>query len=217
VSAEAVVHGLSHVDVPVRDLGRALAIYRTTLGFGERSRGEGWVDLDAGGTIALRLLQVRRVQNRAALRVQAGTVEAVFQALLASGCKALYEPRRTAAQELEGRVADPDGHTLHVWRPLTEDEYDFVPELPKEMAWTPDAEALLKSLLKSVPALFRGLARRKVVRFAEELGSTGLVTREELIRGFILASPRVTRGRNRQPLLDHGVEVDRYQADWDAG
>ncbi len=33
---------------------------------------------------------------------------------------------------------------------------------------------------------------------------------------YILASPKVTRGRNRQPLLDHGIDVDRYQADWDA-
>jgi hypothetical protein len=55
------------------------------------------------------------------------------------------------------------------------------------------------------------------VAVAEELaGSRNLVTREEVIRGFILASPRVTRPRNRQPLLDHGVDVDRYRDDWDA-
>lgn len=54
-------------------------------------------------------------------------------------------------------------------------------------------------------------------RTAEDLaGARNLVTREEVVRGYIVASPRVTRGRKRQPLIDHGIVVTRYQADWDA-
>jgi hypothetical protein len=134
-----------------------------------------------------------------------------------AGARALYPIYRTPAQELCGAVQDGDGNSIIVWRPLTEDEYDVVPPVPKVMTWAPDAEALLKSLLRSVPALFRALARRRVALVAEELaGVRKLVTREDVIRGFILASPKVTRGRNRQPLVDHGIDVDAYKADWEA-
>lgn len=216
-ASETIVYGVSHVDLPTRDLARALKIYRDVLGFGVKAEGEGFVDLDGGGTVALRLVESARPEGRGALRVHAGTVEATMAALVRAGCVRLYEPLRTPTQELVGALRDPDGHALYVWRPLTEDEYDVVPEIPKEMTWEAEADELLKSLLKKVPALFRVLARRRVARVAEELaGKRNLVTREEVIRGFILASPRVTRGRNRQPLLDHGVDVERYREDWEA-
>lgn len=206
--------GLSHVDIPVTDLARAKRLYAGVLGFVVRSEGEGWADLDAGAG-GLRLLETRRPEHRTAIRVQSPTVETALEHLSRSGTRLVYPAARTADQQLVGAVQDPDGNTIYVWRPLTEDEWGFVPELPVEMAWHPEAEALLKSLLKSVPALFRGLARRRVVAVVEELAErTKFVTREEVIRGFILASPRVTRERNRKPLVEHGVDVDRYAADW---
>ncbi len=211
------VYGLSHVDLPVADLSAATRIYRDLLGFKEKSRMEGAVDLDAGGTILLRLVAVSRPEHRASIRVHTPTVESLQAALLSAGCAFVHEALRTPEQSLQAIVRDPDGHTLCLWRPLSEDEYDFVPSLPTELTWDPEAEAFLKSLLKSVPALFRGLARWKVVRCAEGLAaSTRRVTREEVIRGFILASPRVTRERNRQPLVMHGVPVENYEADWNA-
>ncbi len=214
---ESLVYGISHVDVPVRDVERALGLYRDLLGFREQARGEGFVDLDAGGTVVLRLVETRRPEHQVALRVQAATVEATLAELLRAGCTLAYAAMRTPQQELIGSVRDPDGHTLHVWRALSEDEYDFTPPLPKEMTWAPEADELLKTLLKAVPALFRGLARRRVVPVVEELAAARrLVTREDVIRGFILSSPRVTRGRNRQPLIDQGIDVERYKADWDA-
>ena len=39
---------------------------------------------------------------------------------------------------------------------------------------------------------------------------------EQVIRGYILSSPRITRGRNRKPLVEAGIDVERYRADWDA-
>lgn len=208
--------GLSHVDVPVSDLQRALAFYRDAIGLSERQRGEGWVDLDAG-SCALRLLLTRAPEHRVSLRIESPTVEASIEHLQRSGAKLVSPAARMADQSLVGALQDPDGHTIYIWRALTEDEYDFVPELPTALAWHPEADALLKSLLRSVPALFRALARRRVVGVAEELAArTMVVTREEVIRGYILASPKVTRGRNRQPLIEHGVDVDRYRADWDA-
>jgi len=212
-----VIFGMSHVDVPIRDLEAALAIYRDVLGFTERGRGTGWIDLDAGGGSALRLVENARPRHQPVLRVQSGTVEETLVALARAGAKVVSPAQRTPDLALQGEATDHDGNTLIIWRPLTEDEYDFLPQLPKVMTWDPEAEAFLKSLLKSVPALFRALARRRVVAVAEELAAArNLVGREDVIRGFILASPKVTRGRNRKPLIDHGVDVDAYREDWEA-
>lgn len=216
-TTESIVFGLSHIALPVRDLEVAARLYRDALGFAERGRCDEWLELDAGGTVALRLVGSARPDARASLRIQSPTIEATRAALIAAGCTAVGELARTPDQELTATVRDPDGHLLELWRPLSEDEYDVAPPLPTELTWTPDAEALLQALLKRVPALFRGLARRRVVRVAEELAErTKLVTREEVIRGYILASPRVTRERNRQPLIDLGIDVERYAADWRA-
>jgi catechol 2,3-dioxygenase-like lactoylglutathione lyase family enzyme len=213
---QAIFFGVTHLDIPVSDLTQARRLYHDTLGFAEKKSGEGWLELD-GGTLGLRLVLTRHPEHLTSLRVQSPTVEVGLDALLAAGAKLVSRAIRTPEQELIGVVRDRDGNTIYLWRPLTEDEYDFVPELPKEMTWAPDGEALLKSLLKSVPSLFRSLARRRVVAVAEELAAgTNIVTREIVIRGYILASPRVTRFRNRQPLIDHGIDVDRYREDWDA-
>lgn len=211
-----IFYGFSHIDVPVTDLARAERLYHQATNFPVQKRGEGWADVEAGGLL-LRLVLTRRPEHTVTLRLQAPSVDDALAALVKAGATLLYKATRTPEQELLGAARDPDGNVIYVWRPLTEDEFDFVPELPKEMTWAVDAEAFLKSLLMSVPALFRALARRRVVAVAEELaGAKNLVTREEVIRGFILASPRITRYRNRQPLVEHGVDVDRYQEDWDS-
>lgn len=209
-------YGLSHINIPVRDLTLADRIYHQATGFPLKTQGPGWFEIDASG-ILMRLIQTPSPDHTVSIRLQSPSVAEAVDALVKAGASLLYRAARTPDQELLGAARDPDGNVIYVWRPLTEDEYDFVPDLPKEMSWAPDAEDFLKSLLKSVPALFRALARRRVVAVAEELAaSRRLVTREDVIRGFILASPRVTRGRNRQPLVDHGIDVDRYKADWEA-
>ena len=216
MSEDVTFFGFSHVDVPVSDLGRARRFYVDALGFASRSEGAGWVDLESGGA-KLRLVETRRPEHLVALRVQSPTVEAGLDYLVERGAKLLYRAMRTPEHELVGAVRDPDGNSVYLWRELSEDEYEIVPELPKQLVWQADAEELLKSLLKRVPVLFRALARRRVVAVTEELAeSTRVVTREEVIRGFILASPKVTRERNRKPLIEHGIDVARYQADWDA-
>jgi predicted enzyme related to lactoylglutathione lyase len=210
------VFGLSHIDLPVTDLERSLALYAGVLNFPETARGEGWADLDAGGC-TLRLVLTRRPEHLGAVRVQSSTVGETAAAMLREGARLVHPAARTPEQTLLAALRDPDGNAIYVWRPLSEDEYERVPELPKSLSWQPDAEQLLKSLLRSVPALFRGLARRRVTAVAEELVGPSLqVGREEVIRGFILASPKITRPRNRQPLIDQGVDVERYRADWEA-
>jgi hypothetical protein len=37
-----------------------------------------------------------------------------------------------------------------------------------------------------------------------------------VIRSFILSSAKVTRFRVRQPLIDHGIDLEKYAADFAA-
>jgi catechol 2,3-dioxygenase-like lactoylglutathione lyase family enzyme len=213
--------GVSHVDLAVSRLDRAVRFYVDGAGLSVRTRGEGWADVD-GGSLLVRLVETGRSTSRSArgatLRLQAHDVERGLGALLAAGGALVHPAQRTPQHELLAAVRDPDEHTVYVWRPLSEDEYDFVPLLPTELEWRAEADALLRSLLRSVPALFRPLARGRVTKVAEALALEGRsqVTTEEVVRAFILASPRVTRGRNRRPLVEHGIDVAKYQADWDA-
>jgi len=208
--------GLSHVDVPVRDLERARAFYCDSFGFEESRRGQGWIDLETG-TALLRLVETPNPDRRAALRIQSNEVEADVERLTRAGAPLLYEATRTEELELVASVRDPDGNTISVWRALSEDEYGFLPELPKEQSWNPEAEALLKSLLTGVPALFRALARRKVARNAEYLADgKHPVTRDDVVRAFIISNARITRDRVRQPLIDHGYDPGDYPEEFES-
>jgi catechol 2,3-dioxygenase-like lactoylglutathione lyase family enzyme len=207
-------YGISHVDVAVTDLARARRLYADGLGFAIVREGSGFCDLNAN-SLLLRLIEVRSIEYRSALRLQVSNVEEAWRRLVGLGARPLYEPARTEQLELVGSAADPDGHCLTVWRMLSEDEYGFLPALPKEQSWNPEAEQLLKSLLTRVPSLFRGLARRKVAREAEELAIGRDVGREDVIRAYIRSNAKVTRSRVRGPLQEHGIDPERYRADFE--
>lgn len=210
------VFGLSHVDVPVTQLEKSEQFFTRHLSFWVKKRGDGYVDIDTG-TLTLRLIKTGRVEHPVTLRIQVADVEGLTKELCEAGARLRYAPLRTPEQELFAQVTDSDGHILTLWRELSEDEYGYVPELPKELSWSQEAEELLKSLLKSVPALFRALVRWRVAKNAELLAeSSRVVGREQVIRAFILSSAKVTRYRVRQPLIDHGVDLDQYAADFDA-
>jgi predicted enzyme related to lactoylglutathione lyase len=211
-----VIFGVSHVNVPVRDLRKALRIYRDCLEFSVKQEGEEWVELD-GGSMFLRLFQTKKPERPSSFRLQSSEVEADVQRLINAGVTLLYEPHRTPELTIESSLRDPDGNTLVVWRALSEDEYGFSPELPKELVWDHDAETLLKSMLKAVPALFRGLARRKIVAEAERRAVLiGRVDRELTIRSYISAQSPPNRGRLIEPLKEHGINPDDYRDEFDS-
>lgn len=212
------IFGLSHVDIFVRELARAERFWVEGTGFSVRRRAEGFVDVDAGNAL-LRIAVVARPSGRAHVRLQSNDVEADARRLVDAGGTLLYEPMRTEALELVATVACPDGHSVYVCRELTEDEYGFVPELPTTAAWTPPAEVLLKGLLGHVPALFRGLARRKVTRNAEHLAlhtGRGVVDEDTVVRAYILSNAKITRDRVRAPLLAHGYNPEDYPDELEA-
>lgn len=209
--------GVSHIDLPITDFARSDAFWGKLIGLKEVKRGEGFLDLDSGSVI-LRLVQVPSVSRPVTLRVHVGDVQAAFDRLINSGGRALYDVQRTPALELEAHVADPDGNTVIVWRDLSEDEYGFVPDLPKEGEWQADAERLLIELLSYVPALFRSMARRKVTKIIEEVAGydNSPVTREHVIRGYILSSAKIKRDRLIEPLKKCGIDPGKYKEEFDA-
>ena len=211
-------YGVSHLVVPVTNLERGASLWRDVMGFAVSRRGEGYLDIDTGN-VAIRLMQVPAIESRVSLRLSVRDVPAAYQALLAAGATARYEPMKTPEPELEEMacVSDPDGHAIVLWRALTEDEWGFVPELPKQGEWYPDAEELLKRLLAHVPALFRMLARRKTTRVIEMMAreAQSPVTRELVIKGYITASAKVTRYRLVEPLRAEGINPDDYREDFD--
>lgn len=208
--------GVSHLVVPVTDVDRAARLWRDVMGFSEARRGEDYVDIDSGN-VAIRLIRVPAVEAKLSLRVSVHKVPEAYQALLDAGATSRYEPMRTPELEEMACVNDADGHGIVLWRALTEDEWGFVPELPKQGEWYPDAEALLQRLLGYVPALFRMLARRKTTRVIEQLAreAQSPVTRELVIKGYITASAKITRYRLVEPLRAEGINPDDYREDFD--
>lgn len=210
--------GVSHVDVPVRDLVRARQFWVDGLGFSVKREGDGFIDVETGN-VAIRLLETRRAVAPASLRVVVADPAAAAQAVVTLGGQLLYEAAKTPALELVATCACPDGNQLIVWRDLTEDEYDRTPELPTTLRWENSAEVLLKDLLGHVPALFRGLARRKVTRNAEHIAketSNAIVSRDVVVRAYILSNAKITRDRVRRPLIANGFDPDDYHEEFHA-
>ncbi|MDH5631639.1 MAG: DUF2621 family protein [Gammaproteobacteria bacterium] len=205
-------YGATHIDIQVGDLERATRFWCDTLGLTETKKGEGFVDVDSG-SVKLRLVQSANITSTTTIRINAGDIQAAYDALIAAGTRPLHEPVQTPDLELVAAVKDPDGHTVLVWRDLTEDEYDFVPDLPTESQWQTEAEILLKQLLTHVPALFRATARKRCTRTIEELGTleNTVIGRDQVIRGYILASPKFMRHNLRDPLNREGINPDDYK------
>ena len=213
----AMFFGISHLVLPVTQLERSAALWRDVCGFAEVRKGEGYVDIDTG-SITLRLLQVPQVESHASLRLTVRDVEQAHRLMVAAGAGSRYAPMKTPELEEMAGVTDFDGHSIVLWRALTEDEWGFVPELPKQQGeWSEEAEDLLKRLLSHVPALFRMLARRKTTRIIELMAAEAKspVTRELVIKGYITSSAKVTRYRLVEPLRAEGINPADYQAEFD--
>ncbi|MDH5395529.1 MAG: DUF2621 family protein [Gammaproteobacteria bacterium] len=209
-------HGISHVDLQAVNLDKTRHFWTDVIGFSVKTQGEGFVEIDSGN-VAIRLIEVPAIEQTSTIRISVADVSATYQELIKAGAISRYEPMNTPALEKIACVTDNNGHSIILWRTLSEDEWDFVPELPKTGEWYPDAEALLVNLLSHVPAFFRMLARRKVTRVVEELAreDNSPVTREHVIKGYITSSAKVTRSRLIEPLKAEGINPEDYQAEFD--
>ena len=209
-------YGISHFDLQVTSLENSKKLWSDTIGLKISKQDEGFIELDSGN-VSIRLIEVPYIEHTSTIRLNASSVTAAYQHLLANNAQARYEPMNTPDLERVACVSDTDGNSLIIWRALTEDEWDFVPDLPKTGEWYEDAEELVVNLLSHVPAFFRMLARRKVTRVVEQLArdNNSAVTREHVIKGYITSSAKVTRSRLIEPLKAEGINPDDYQAEFD--
>ena len=209
-------HGISHIDLQAANLEQTRQFWTDVIGFSIKSQGDGFVEIDSGN-VAIRLIEVPAIEQTATIRITVADVTNTYKQLINAGATSRYEPMKTPDLEKIACVTDNNGHSIILWRALSEDEWDFVPELPKTGEWYPDAEELVVNLLSHVPAFFRMLARRKVTRVVEELAKedNSPVTREHVIKGYITSSAKVTRSRLIEPLKAEGINPDDYQAEFD--
>ena len=209
-------HGISHIDLQAVNLKQTSQFWTDVIGFSIKSQGDGFVEIDSGN-VAIRLIEVPAIEQTATIRITVADVTKTYQQLLKAGAISRYEPMKTPDLEKIACVTDINGHSIILWRTLSEDEWEFVPELPKTGEWHPDAEELLVKLLSHVPAFFRMLARRKVTRVVEELAKedNSAITREHVIKGYITSSAKVTRSRLIEPLKAEGINPSDYQEDFD--
>ena len=209
-------HGISHIDIQVTSLTKGRQLWSEVIGLMINKEGEGYVELDSGN-VAIRLIEVPRIEQTTTLRLSVPSVKQAYEKLLNHGAIGKYQPMKTPDLEKIACVTDSNGHSIILWRSLSEDEWDFVPELPKTGEWYPEAEELLVRLLSHVPAFFRMLARRKVTRVVEQLAKedNSAVTREHVIKGYITSSAKVTRSRLIEPLNAEGINPDDYKAEFD--
>lgn len=209
-------HGISHIDLQVTQLDKARDLWTSIVGLQVTREGDGYIDLDSGN-VSIRLIEVPVIESTSTIRLSVPSVSQAYGKLVEHGATGKYEPMNTPGQEKIACVTDDNGHSIIVWRALTEDEWEYVPELPKTGEWLPEAEDLLVRLLSHVPAFFRMLARRKVTRVVEQLAreDNSPVTREHVIKGYITASAKVTRSRLIEPLKSEGINPDDYQAEFD--
>jgi len=209
-------HGISHIDMQVMDLEKAKQLWSGVIGFTISKEGEGFAELDSGNVL-IRLIEVPNIEQTVSLRLSVNEVDKAYAYLLEQGALSRYAPMNTPDLQEIACVTDSNGHSIIVRRELTEDEWDFTPTLHKTGDWLPDAEELVVSLLSYVPAFFRMLARRKVIKVVEQLAQDddSPVTREHVIKGYITSSAKVTRGRLIEPLKAQGINPEDYQAEFD--
>lgn len=209
-------YGISHFDLQVVDLKRSRDFWSKVIGFDVSKEGEGYVELDSGN-VAIRLIEVPAIEQTATIRLSVPEVGKAYEHLVSKGAVSRYEPMNTPDLHRIACVTDSNGHSIILWRALSEDEWGFVPELHKTGEWLPEAEDLVVRLLSHVPAFFRMLARRKVTRVVEQLAKddNSPVTREHVIKGYITSSAKVTRARLIEPLKAEGINPEDYQAEFD--
>jgi len=209
-------HGISHIDMQVTDLQKSKQLWSGVIGFTVIKEGEGFAELDSGN-VAIRLIEVPGIEQTVSIRLSVNEVDKAYLHLLEQGAVSRYAPMNTPDLQKIACVTDSNGHSIIIRRDLTEDEWGFTPELRKTGDWLPEAEELVVKLLSHVPAFFRMLARRKVIKVVEQLAQEddSPVTREHVIKGYITASAKVTRVRLIEPLKAQGINPDDYQAEFD--
>ncbi len=105
----------------VKDLARAVAFYRETLGLPVKFEIPGFAFLDCGGVVlALSQPLARNSQQIVGATEVVFSVEnvaAAHEALRERGVRFTHEPRNVSGSDWAANFEDPDGHKLSIFGP----------------------------------------------------------------------------------------------------
>lgn len=80
------------------------------------------------------------------------------------------------------------------------------------MEWNQEAKDLLEELIKPIPPFVRPMAKKKIEGFILDGVSGELVTKEDVVKGYIVASPGDMQERAVKLLKSKGIELTSYES-----
>ncbi len=113
-------------------------------------------------------------------------------------------PERT-----EMRCQVPYGVRVTLTRTFNEDELGILPDLPVSLTWAPEADACLKQILRCIPVIFRGIARRRVTERAETLtlaAGKRVVEQSLALCALVQSTPAFQHQRLQEELRSAGID-----------
>lgn len=79
------------------------------------------------------------------------------------------------------------------------------------MEWNQDAKDFLEELVKPIPAFVRPMAKKKIEAKILEAAEGEFVTKEDVVKGYILSSPGDMQERAVKLLKAKGIDLSPYE------
>lgn len=79
------------------------------------------------------------------------------------------------------------------------------------MEWNQDAKDLLEELVKPIPAFVRPMAKKKIEAIIVDGIEGELVSKDDVIKGYILASPGDMQERAVKLLTAKGIDLSPFE------
>ncbi|MEK7431949.1 MAG: DUF2621 family protein [Cyanobacteriota bacterium] len=204
---------LSHIDIYVKDLIKSTKLYKDIFGFEISEYEKDHVDFESG-FIKIRLNKTPKILFKSSLRLEVEDVHKIVNLLKEKGCTEIVSPILINKTIISSEILDYDGNKLVIWRNLNENEMEKPPELKKSKIWHSEEEELLQTLLKNVPLLFRGVARKKAVLEVENMNEDILISRHSVISGYIRATPDIMKHVTKKHLINLGFNPNDYKEEY---
>lgn len=194
----------------VPDVEQAATFFEQLLGFHERCATHDGVQM-GNGALTVRLIPCTPVQTTGALHIELETADlpATVATLMQAGGRVVQPEHWVTPERVETRLQAPHGVCLTLARTFNEDELGILPALPASLTWATDAEACLKHILRFVPVMFRGLARRRVTERAEKLtlaAGRQTVDTPTALQALVYSTPAFQHQRLQDELLRAGID-----------
>lgn len=80
------------------------------------------------------------------------------------------------------------------------------------MEWNQDAKDLLEELVSPIPVFVRPMAKKKIENIILEGVSSDSVTKEDVVKGYIIASPGDMQIRAVKLLKAKGIDLTPFES-----